>query len=137
MSGMDAKDVARWFGRYLDTYAACARRDCEFAELMKYYAVPLLISSDEGVVSLDGEDAIAATVLGQIGGLRAAGYHHTEVVNDEVTVLNLTSALYRGTFARVGQSGEQLSPATITYLITDGDDGQKGLRIAVLAAHGA
>jgi hypothetical protein len=134
MTGIDAQGVARWFARYLDTYSACARGDAEFAELMNYYAVPLLVTSDEGVVPLDTPERIGATILGQIDGLRAAGYHHTEVLNEEVTVLNMTSALYRGSLARVGQKGERLSPAAITYLVTDGDD---GLRISVLAAHSA
>jgi hypothetical protein len=130
---IDARGVTQWFARYLDTYGACARGDREFSELISHYAIPLLLTTDEGVVVLDTADQIAATITGQIDGLRAAGYHHTEVVSEEVTVLNRTSALYRGSFARTGHNGEQLSPATISYLVTDCDD---GLRIAVLAADG-
>jgi hypothetical protein len=47
---VDAAGLSRWFDEYLDTFAACARGDREIASLLRYYAVPLIVTSDDGVV---------------------------------------------------------------------------------------
>ena len=129
---MDAKGVSRWFGEYLDMYGACGRGEGGIADLLPYYAVPLLLTTDDGVTALTTADDVAATMQGQIDGLRAAGYHHTEIVHSEVTVLNATSAIYRGAFARLHSDGTEITRVALTYVVADGS---AGLRIAVLAVN--
>jgi hypothetical protein len=62
--------------------------------------------------------------------MRASGYYSTEILGSDVTVLNSTSALYRGTFSRHRGDGSEIGRLTATYLVTDGAAGR---RIAVLA----
>jgi uncharacterized NTF2-like protein DUF6841 len=79
------------------------------------------------------DDEAAAVMQSQVDVLRAMGYHHTDVLHPEVTVLNSTSALFRGTMSRRDHAGGEIGCPTITYLVTDGPS---GLRISLLAAHG-
>jgi hypothetical protein len=93
----------------------------------------MIVTSDEGVVTLMTDDEAAAVMQSQVDGLRALGYHRTEVLHSEVSVLNSTSALYRGTMSRRNGDGDEIGCPTITYLVTED---AAGLRIAVLASHG-
>lgn len=52
--------MERWFGDYLDAFAACARGEGEVAELLTFYGVPLLMSTDEGFVALTAADEVTA-----------------------------------------------------------------------------
>jgi hypothetical protein len=99
---VDSNGVSRWFGEYLDAFAACGR----------------------------GE--VVAAVQEQVDGMRAAAYGRSEILDSEVTVLNSTSALYRGTFSRQRSDGGEISRLTATYLVTDGAAGRC---ISVLAVH--
>jgi hypothetical protein len=73
-------------------------------------------------------------------GLQASGLTSAAVDSDDVTrwfgsavtVLNATSALYRGTFSRQRSDGVEISRLTATYLVTEGAAGR---RISVLAVH--
>lgn len=124
---------AGWFQSYLSAFVACARGDGELGALLRHYGCPLIISSDDGVVTLTTEEDLAAVMQGELDGLRAIGYDHTDVVHLELTSLNSTSALIRGTFSRRDRHGHELNCPTVTYLVTE--DGA-GPRISVLAAHG-
>ena len=73
---VDADAVRRWFDEYFDVFAACARGDREISALLKSYGVPLIVTSDEGVITLMTDDEAAAVIQSQIDGLRAMGYHH-------------------------------------------------------------
>jgi hypothetical protein len=130
--GVDRSDVSRWFGEYLDAFAACGRGEKDTASLLAYYGIPLLITTDSGFFALASEDRVVAAVQPQVDGMRAAGYHRSEILGSEVTVLNATSALYRGTFSYHRSDGGQISRLTATYLVTDGAAGR---RISVLAVH--
>jgi hypothetical protein len=121
-----------WFDRYLDTFAACARGDREITALLGFYGVPMVITSDEGVIALTTGEDVAAVMQGQLDGLRAAGYRDSEVLHAEVTPLNSTSALYRGTFSRRHRDGGEIACVTVTYVLTNGP---AGIQISVLAAH--
>jgi uncharacterized NTF2-like protein DUF6841 len=122
-----------WFDRYLDTFAACARGDRETAALLSFYGVPMVITSDEGVIALTTDEEVAAVMQGQLDGLRAAGYHHSEALHAEVAELNSTSALYRGTFSRRHRDGGEIACVTVTYVLTNAPAGRG---ISILAAHG-
>lgn len=130
---MDTGAVRRWFDDYLDIFAAAARGDRPVAELLDCYAVPLLLTTDEGVLSLATRDELAALMQGQIDVLRAQRYRSTGLISAEVTGLNASSAVYRGVFVRHDVDGAELGRVAVTYLLVDGSD---GAQIAVLASHG-
>jgi hypothetical protein len=129
---MDTSDVSRWFDEYLAAYAACGRGEQDTASLLAYYGVPLLITTDTGIFTLTGDDEVVAAVQPQINGMRAAGYARSEVLGCEITVVNSTSAIVRGTFAYHRNDGDEISRVSLTYLVTDGAAGR---RICVLAVH--
>ena len=126
--------MSRWFGAYLDAFAACGRGESDTSSLLEYYGVPLLLTTDGGFFALTSEDQVVAAVQGQVDGMRAAGYARSEILGSEVTVLNSTSALYRGTISRQRSGGGEINRLTATYLVTDGATGR---RISVLAVHSA
>jgi len=127
---VDTDVVNRWFNEYFDTFEACARGDRDMSELLSHYGVPLILTSDDGVTTLMTDDEAAAMMQGMVGGLRANGYHHTDVLQSEVSVLNSVSALYRGTLSRRNRDGEEFDCPTVTFLVTDD---VAGLRIVLLA----
>jgi hypothetical protein len=127
---LDADAVKRWFDEYFDTFAACTRGDRDLSELLRHYGVPLILTSDDGVTTLMTDDEAAAVMQSLADGLRANGYHHTEVMHSEVSVLNATSALYRATMSRRNAGGAEIGCPAITYLVTDD---VAGLRIVLLA----
>lgn len=129
---VDGSDVSRWFGEYLDAFAACGRGESDTAALLEYYGVPLLVTTDSGFFALTTDDQVVATVQPQVDGMRAEAYSRSEILDSEVVVLNSTSALYRGTFSRQRSDGTEINRLTATYLVTDGVAGR---RISVLAVH--
>lgn len=129
----DSATVGRWFDDYLEVFAAAVRGDRPIAALLDCYAVPLTLTTDEGAVCLSTRDQLAAAMQGQVDGLRAQRYDHTTLSQAEVTVLNGSSALYRGAFVRHDVDGAELGRVAVTYLLVDGPD---TARIAVLASHG-
>ena len=130
---VDTDAVNRWFDEYFETYAACARGDRDVVALLSQYGVPMVLTTDEGVVTLMTDDEAAAVMQSQVDGLRAQRYHHTDVLHSEVTVLNSTSALYRAALSRRNADGGEFDSPTITYLVTDD---VARLRIVLLAVHG-
>jgi hypothetical protein len=129
---VDSSDVSRWFDEYLDAFAACGRGERDIASLLAYYGVPLLLTTDAGFFALTSDDQVVAAVQQQVEGMRVAAYDRSEILGSEVTVLNSTSALYRGTFSRQRGDGSEISHLTATYLVTNGPVGR---RISVLAVH--
>jgi hypothetical protein len=130
---VDTDVVNRWFSEYFDTFEACARGDRDMSELLSHYGVPLILTSDDGVTTLMTDDEAAAVMQSMVGGLRANGYYHTDVLHSEVSVLNSVSALYRGTLSRRNRDGEEFDCPTVTFLVTDD---VAGLRIVLLAVQG-
>jgi hypothetical protein len=126
----DTAVVNRWFREYFATFDACTRGDRDMSELLSHYGVPLILTSDDGVTTLMTDDEAAAVMKSLVDGLRANGYHHTDVLHSEVSLLNSVSALYRGTLSRRNADGEEFDCPTVTFLVTDD---VAGLRIAVLA----
>jgi uncharacterized NTF2-like protein DUF6841 len=130
---LDADSVGRWIAGYFDTFAACARGNGDMASLLGHFGVPMVVTTDEGVVTLMTDDEAAAVMQSQVDGLRALRFDHSEVLQSEITVLNASSALYRATLARRDADGGEIDCPTITYLVTDD---VAGLRINVLAVQG-
>jgi uncharacterized NTF2-like protein DUF6841 len=129
----DADAVGRWINEYLSSFAACARGEGDMASLLGHFGVPMVVTTDEGVVTLMTDDEAAAVMQSQVDGLRALRFDHSEVLQSEVTVLNATSALYRATLSRRNADGGEIDCPTVTYVVTDD---VAGPRIVLLAARG-
>jgi hypothetical protein len=130
---LDADAVNRWFDEYFETFSACARGDREMSALLSHYGIPLILTTDDGVTTLMTDDEAAAVMQSLADGLRANGYDHTKVLHSEVTVLNSTSAIYRGSMSRRSANDGEIGCLIVTYLVTDD---VAGLRIVVLASQG-
>ena len=130
---VDTGVVSRWFEEYFGSFEACARGDGDMSELLRHFGVPLIFTSDSGVTTLMTDDEATAMMQGLIDGLRANGYHHTEVLHPEISVLNAVSALYRATLSRRDADGKEFDCPTVTFLAIDD---VAGLRINVLAVQG-
>lgn len=129
---LHADAVSRWIDGYFAVFAECARGEGDMAVLLGHFGVPMVVTTDEGAVTLMTDDEGAAMMQSQVDGLRGLGYDHSEVLHSEVTVLNAASALYRGTLLRRNHDGKEIDCPTITYLVTDD---VAGPRIVLLAAH--
>lgn len=66
---MNATDVSRWFGEYLEVFEACGRGDSEARSLLAYYGVPLVAATDDGFAALSTEDQVVAVAQQQIDGM--------------------------------------------------------------------
>jgi hypothetical protein len=130
---LDADAVTRWFDDYFETFAACVRGERDLSALLSHYGVPLILTTDDGVTVLMTDDEAVAVMQSLVDGLRANGYHHSTVLQSQVSVMNSTSALFRATLSRRDGNGVEISCPTITYLVTED---VAGLRIGVLASHG-
>lgn len=130
---MDVKAVSRFLDEYLEAFAACVRGEHDMATLLACYGVPLIITSDDGVIALSTDSEVATVVQGQVDGLRALRYRGARVLASEVIDLNATSALYRASLSRYDDKGDEIDCPTITYAVIEDDSGP---RIAMLAAHG-
>jgi uncharacterized NTF2-like protein DUF6841 len=131
---VNVADIRAWFDQYLAAFAACGRGESDdLATLLRYYAVPLVLSTDEAAVALTSKAQVLNALGGQIEGMRAAGYDRSETLDSEVIAINATSALHTAEFSRRRPDGGEIGRLRATYLITDGTDGR---RIAALAVHG-
>jgi hypothetical protein len=130
---LDADSVDRWIAGYLQSFASCARGEGDMTSLLAHFGLPMVVSSDEGVVTLMTDDEAAAVMQSQVDGLRALRFGHSDVLQSEVTVLNASSALFRATVSRRNIDGGEIDCPTITYVVTDD---VAGPRIVLLAAHG-
>lgn len=130
---MDAAEVEQWFADYLDEFAALGRGEPGGAgRILRYYGAPLVLTSDAGSQVLLDEAQVSAMAQQQVDGLRAAGYHGSEVLDAETTVLNGSSALHHGSFVRRRADGSEIARLEATYLITDTTAGR---RISAIALH--
>jgi hypothetical protein len=60
-------EVRAWFGEYLRVYAAFCRGDCDDTrQLLQYFGVPLLLTTDATAVALTNEDEVVGAVGQQI-----------------------------------------------------------------------
>jgi len=119
----------------LEVFEACGRgAENGIGRLLDYYDVPLLLTTDDGVLALTSEAEVTRAVQQQIDGMRAAGYHRSEVLESHVEVLNTVSAFYRALLSRERGDGSEIGRLRVTYLITDGSAGR---RISALLVHSA
>lgn len=129
---VDSADVDRWFGAYLNAFAACGRGESEAASLLAYYGVPLLVSTDDGFVALTTGDEVVSMAQRQVDGMRAADYDHSDLLDVEISLINSVSALYRGKLSRRRRDGSEMGRLTVTYFVTGRSESR---RISALAVH--
>ena len=130
---MDVGHPSAWFEGYLEAYAACGRGESDdLRALLGYYAVPLLLTTDQAAVALTTEDDVLAAVRRQVDGLRASGYDHSETLDLDVVEVNATTMLHTADFSRQRADGTEIGRLRVTYLVTVGP---KGRRISALAVH--
>jgi hypothetical protein len=127
IEGSSAPDeVLAWFEDYLCAYAACCRGDSDdVAQLLEFYGVPLLLTTDATVLALTDEDQVVGGVGPQVQRLRAAGYDRTETLDSETTVLNATTALHRAFVSWLRADGSEIARMRLTYVITHGVNGRR------------
>lgn len=130
---MDADEARRWFNSYFAEFVALGRGELDdVRRILDHYGVPLLLSTDAGSAILTDEDQVLAAARQQVDRMRSVGYHHSEELTAETTVLNRTCAIHRGRFARLRADGTEIEQVEATYLITDG---AAGLRISAIIVH--
>jgi hypothetical protein len=130
---MDADEARRWFNSYFAEFVALGRGDLDdVRRILDHYGVPLLLSTDAGSAILTDEAQVLAAARQQVDRMRSVGYHHSEELTAETTVLNRTCAIHHGRFARLRADGTEIEQVEATYLITDG---ASGLRISAIIVH--
>jgi hypothetical protein len=130
---IDGFGLRVWFDQYFDVLAACVRGEREIADVLRFYGVPVILTSQHGVSTASTDDEAAAIMLGEIDALRAARYHRTRVQSADVNLINAASALYTATYSHRDRAGDEIDQAAITYLVTETS---AGLKISVRAVHG-
>jgi hypothetical protein len=119
-------ELRQWFGDYLRAYAACCRGDSDdVRQLLAYYGVPLLLTTDATVLALGSEDEVIGAVGPQIERLRAADYDRTETLESETSMLNATTALHRAYLSWLRADGSEIARMRLAYVITHGGSGHR------------
>jgi hypothetical protein len=129
---MRAAEVESWFGDYLETFAACCRGEAQAGRLLAFYAVPMLLTTDDGLVAMTTDDDVLTMVTQQVERLKAEGYDHSEALETEVVELNASSALLRGRFSRLRHDGSEIARLGATYVVVGT---AAGLRMCTIALH--
>ncbi len=76
-------------------------------------------------MSLTTGAEVVAAARQQVEGMRASDYDRSEVLGLEVEVLNATTALVRGRFARMRRDGSEIERLRTAYLIVDRAEGRR------------
>ena len=119
-------EVRAWFECDLRAYAACCRGDSDNArQLLEYFGVPLLLTTDATAVALTSDDDVINAVGQQIERLRAAGYERTETLDSDTTMLNATTALHRAHFSWLRADGSEIARMRLAYVIAQGVSGRR------------
>jgi len=129
---VDEGEVRGWFEEYLALFAATGRGVRQPADVVGFYSVPLLLTTDDLVVWLRTRDEVAAWLRKQVDGMLAAQYDHSETLSSDTAKLNHNSAMHRATFSRQRADGREIDRLTVTYVVTHGPG---GFHISALVVH--
>lgn len=129
---MEESEVRDWFARYLSAFAALGRGESRPSDVVPYYGVPFLLTTDDVLVSLGTVGEVAAWLQSQAATMSAAGYSHTETLGSDVAILNRNTAVHRADFSRQRADGTEINQMSVTYVITREPE---GFRIATLVLH--
>ncbi|MCP3424446.1 DUF6841 family protein [Nocardioides pinisoli] len=132
--GLIESDIREWFAGYLSAFTALGRGTSTPAEVAEYFFVPLLVTTDDVVISLRSSDDVASWLTVQADGMAAAGYDHTHVSSTDVRVANGTTATVRALMVRRRKDGSDISELSVTYVLVRD---QRDLRVHALLVHSA
>ena len=118
--------------QYLFAFAALGRGESAPGDLVLYFSVPFLLTTDDVIVSLGTVDEVAAWLQSQADAMSAAGYNHTETLSSDVAILNRNTAVHRADFSRRRVDGTEINQMSVTYVITRESE---GLCISTLMLH--
>ncbi len=99
---------------------------------MPYYGVPLLLTTDDVIVSLGTVDEVAAWLQSQADATSAVGYNHTETLASDVAIFNRNTAVHHAGFSRQRADSTKINQMWVTYVITRESE---GLHISTLVLH--
>lgn len=131
---VDAVAVDRWFADYLEDFAAVVRGQRGIDRLLERYAVPLILTVEDGAMQLATAQDVLTVIGTQVDQLRAQGFAGSVEVHGETTVLNASSAVRGEGLARRRADDSEIDRVGMTYVIIETGDGP---RIAVMAVHGS
>ena len=131
---VDAVAVDRWFADYLEDFAAVVRGQRGIDRLLERYAVPLILTVEDGAMQLATAQDVLTVIGTQVDQLRAQGFAGSVEVHGETTVLNASSAVRGEGIARRRADDSEIDRVEMTYVIIETGDGP---RIAVMAVHGS
>ena len=129
---MEAGEVEDWFAQYLSAFAALGRGESRPSDVVPYYGLPFLLTTDDVVVSLGTVDEVAAWLQSQADATSAMGYNHTETLTSDVAILNRNTAVHRAEFSRQRADGTEINQMSVTYVITRES---RSFRISTLVLH--
>ena len=86
--------------------------------MVGYYGAPLVLTTDDVLMSLGTSGEVVAWLQTQVDGMLAASYDHTEILASDVTVLNRNTAALRAELSRRRMDSDEINQMTVTYLIT-------------------
>jgi hypothetical protein len=129
---VEESEVGDWFAQYLSAFAALGRGESRPGDVVSYYGVPFLLTTDDAIFSLGTVDEVAAWLQSQADAMSAAGYSHTETLASDVAILNRNTAVHRAEFSRQRADGTEINQMSVTYVITRGCE---GFRISTLVLH--
>ncbi len=129
---MEESGVRAWFAEYLAAFAAMGRGESRPGDVVARYSVPLLVTTDDLVITLETVDEVEAWLQTQADAMSGAGYGSTKTLASDVAMLNRSTALLRGKFSRQRADGAEINQLSVTYVITrESDD----FRISALLVH--
>ena len=129
---VEASEVEDWFAQYLSAFAALGRGESRPGDVVPYYGVPFLLTTDDVIVSLGTVAEVAAWLQSQADATLATGYNHTETLASDVAILNRNTAVHRAEFSRQRADGTEINQMSVTYVITRESE---GFRISTLVLH--
>ena len=129
---MEESEVGDWFAQYLSAFAALGRGESRPGDVVPYYGVPFLLTTDDVIVSLGTVDEVAAWLQSQADATSAVGYNHTETLASDMEILNRNTAVHRAEFSRQRADGTEINQMSVTYVITRESE---GFRISTLVLH--
>lgn len=129
---VDESEIRDWFAEYLSAFAALGRGESQRGDLVAYYGVPFLLTSDDVMLSLGTRDEVAAWLQSQVDAMAAAKYDHTERLASDVAILNRNTALHRAELSRQRADDTEINHMSVTYVITREAE---AFRISALLLH--
>jgi hypothetical protein len=126
-------DIREFFLAYLAAFSTLARGDRDDVEqLLAFYGVPLLVSSDGRCATLVDEAQVLGNVQHGIDAMRRLDYDRSILVSAETTIVNRSMAFHHVHVSRLLRDGSEIERIESTFLITETPAGR---RFAAIVLH--